>query len=326
MFYATQGNATQGNATNAIQGKATQGNTSRGSADQVALKGPGKAGRVLLRGLVAAAVTVAGLVATTSPASAHASVQMYGETPKAGGYGAVFIRVPHAAPGLSTTKVEVQIPEGVTAVKPQRVPGWAESTTLTADGKNVATVIWDGGNLPDTSFADFGISVKFPATAGATLYFKTVQTLGDGSTVAWIEIPAAGVDAHSLSKPAPGVKLAAAAAGHGSAGNSDGSSNGHGDSVSGSPARWTGDLVVTVGKKTAKVVADTSSVNAGKVVEVKVMTANGAVTILKTKLDKRGDLVKNIAKSTKGKSGYVLKRGDKVMLVIAGSTVAEATI
>jgi uncharacterized protein YcnI len=292
-----------------------------------------KTGRALLRGLVAAAVTVAGLVATSAPASAHATVQMYGETAKSGGYGAVFIRVPHALAGLNTTKVEVQIPEGVTAVKPQRVTGWTESTTLTEDGKNVATVIWDGGNLPNTSFADFGISVKFPATPDVTLYFKTVQTLNDGSTLAWIEIPAAGVNPHSLAKPAPGVKIAAAAAGHGSTtteghngGNNGGHNGGHSGPAMTAPARWTGDVAITLTKRNARVVADTSAINAGKDVEVKVMTAAGAVTVAKGKLDSRGDLMRNIAKATKGKSGYTLKAGDKVMLVVAGTTMAEATI
>jgi len=291
-------------------------------------------GKNLLRGIVTLAVAAAGLFATSAPASAHATVQMYGEEAKAGSYGAVFIRIPHGAAGVDTVKVEVQIPEGVTAVKPQRVPGWNESTTLAADGKTVASVIWAGGALPDTSFADFGIQVKFPATPGSTLYFKTVQTLSDGSTAAWIEIPAAGVDAHSLAKPAPAVKIAAAAS-HGATdsaapthGATDSAAPTHGttDHAAPAPTRWTGDVAVQINGKQAKVIADASAIHSGKAAEIRLVTATGSVTLLKGKLDSRGDLVKNIAKTQKGKTGWSLKTGDKVELVVSGKVVAEAKI
>ena len=149
-------------------------------------------------------VLVAALALLVSPmlapsANAHATVQLYGSEAVAGGHGHVFIRIPHATATTSTVKVEVEIPAGVTSVKPQQVGGWKESRTMSADG-----------NLPDTSFQDFGISVKFPATAG-TIYFKIVQTLSDGSTVAWISIPAAGQDSHSLPTPAPSVTVKAKA-------------------------------------------------------------------------------------------------------------------
>jgi len=159
-------------------------------------------------------VLVAALALLISPvlaqsANAHASVQLYGSEAVAGGYGHVFIRIPHASATASTVKVEVEIPAGVTSVKPQQVGGWKESRTMSADGKDVVAVSWSEGNLPDTSFQDFGISLKFPATAG-TIYFKTVQTLSDGSTVDWISIPAAGQDSHSLPTPAPSVTVKAA--------------------------------------------------------------------------------------------------------------------
>lgn len=292
-------------------------------------------GRFLTRGIVAITVAAGGLALSAAPASAHASVQMYGEVAKAGSYGAVFIRIPHAAPGVNTTKVEVQIPEGVTAVKPQRVTGWNESTTLAADGKTVTSVIWDGGALPDTSFADFGIQVKFPAAAATTLYFKTVQTLSDGSAVAWIEIPAAGVDSHSLAKPAPAVKIVASAPAHGAPAPAHGATEPaygtaeptHGST--GAPAastRWTGDVSVTLSGKTAKIIADVSTVHAGKTAEIRLVSHMGKVSLYKGKLDSRGDIVKSIAKSQKGKTSWSLKSGDKVELLVSGKVVAEASI
>jgi uncharacterized protein YcnI len=139
-------------------------------------------------------------------ASAHATVQLYGSTATQNGYGHVFIRVPHGKENLYTVKVEVAIPEGVTGVKPQQVGGWKESRVLSEDGKTIKSVIWSEGNLPDTSFQDFGISVKYPNTPG-TLYFKTVQTLSDGSEISWVNIPAPGQDSHSLEYPAPSVMV-----------------------------------------------------------------------------------------------------------------------
>jgi uncharacterized protein YcnI len=146
------------------------------------------------------------LVNSTS-ANAHAGAELYGKVAKPNGYGNVFIRIPHADKEKSTVKVEVQIPTGVTAVKPQQVSGWSESSVMDLEGKNVTSVVWSNGNLPDTSFADFGISLKWPNTPGEKVYFKVIQTLNDGSLISWVEIPTAGVDSHSLSKPAPSVTL-----------------------------------------------------------------------------------------------------------------------
>ena len=146
-------------------------------------------------------------IVNSTSANAHAGAELYGKVAKPNGYGNVFIRIPHAEKDKSTVKVEVQIPSGVTSVKPQQVSGWTESRVLDTDGKTVTSLIWSNGNLPDTSFADFGSSLKWPNTPGAKVYFKVIQTLNDGSLISWVEIPALGVDSHSLPKPAPSVTL-----------------------------------------------------------------------------------------------------------------------
>lgn len=252
---------------------------------------------------VAAALSATALIAAATPASAHATVQTYGEVAKKGSYGAVFIRIPHADADKTTQKIEVQIPEGVTAVKPQRVPGWVETTTKTADGKNVATVIWSGGDLPDTSFQDFGIQLKYPATSG-TLYFKTVQTLNDGSTVGWIEIPAAGVHSHSLSKPAPSVNVIDPAA-------------------TAAPASWKGDFSAVKAGKNYKLIVDTPATGYGKEVRVVLVKHTATVDLHKGKLDNRGDLFRTIMAKKTGKGSYEIASGDVIRLVIDGVTVAE---
>jgi len=277
--------------------------------------------RLLVTTLLAGGLAIIGSV----PASAHASVQMYGETAKAGAYGAVFIRVPHGKPGLVTNAVEVQIPEGVTAVKPQRIAGWIEKVNYAADGKTATSVSWSGGDLPDTSFKDFGISVKFPAAAGTKLYFKTVQTLSDGTFASWIEIPAAGVDSHSLSYPAPSITLAAAA-GHGHGGDT----NGKDDTVQPgheTPAMvMTAEMSATLKGKNVRIVADTSTINAAKRAVVRLVENGKTTTVLSAKLDVRGDLVASAAVRKSGKGGYRIDKGDKLELVIAGKVVASAAI
>jgi uncharacterized protein YcnI len=271
-------------------------------------------------------LVVSGLsVAAAIPASAHATVQMYGEKATANSYGAVFIRIPHAAADRSTVKVEVQIPEGVTAVKPQRLSGWSESVTKGADGKTVTSVTWSNGSLPDTAFQDFGIQVKFPATAGV-LYFKTVQTLDDGSTIAWVEIPAAGVDSHSLAKPAPSVTTVAAAPAHGSEtmpAHGSETMPAHGESMS---AAWKGDFVATMSTRTAKLVVDSSIADAGKVVKFHLVRSTGEVMIGEGKLDSRGDLVKTISLKRTGTKGWSIKDGDTVKLYINGMSMSESKI
>jgi uncharacterized protein YcnI len=265
----------------------------------------------------AVAVALASTVIAAAPASAHASIQTYGSEAKAGAYGHAFIRIPHAEAGKSTVRIDIQIPEGVTAVKPQQVAGWTESVEYAADGKTAVKVTWAGGNLPDTSFADFGISLKYPATPGAKVYFKTVQTLNDGATIAWIEIPAAGVDGHSLAKPAPSVTLAAAAAGHGTTTPEAGHT----------APKWNGEISATlVAKNRALIIVDASTTHAGKAVVVKVTKSGIDKTVLSTKLDTRGDLVRNVARAKSGKDGYTLAKGDAVSVFIGGVKVTTTTL
>jgi uncharacterized protein YcnI len=269
-------------------------------------------------------LVVSGLsVAAAIPASAHATVQMYGEKATAGAYGAVFIRIPHAAADRSTVKVEVQIPAGVSAVKPQRLSGWNESITKSEDGTTVSSVTWSNGSLPDTSFQDFGIQVKFPKDAG-TLYFKTVQTLDDGSTVAWIEIPAAGVDSHSLGKPSPSVTTVVAAPAHGAPAHGSETMPAHGSETMASA--WKGDFVATMSTRTVKLVVDSSIADAGKVVKFHLVRTTGEVVVGEGKLDSRGDLVKTVSLKRTGTKGWSMKDGDTIKLLINGMSMSESRI
>jgi len=166
------------------------------------------------------------LLAIAVPASAHVFVvqtEVVG-----GGFGSeITIRVPHGCNGDATTALAVQIPAGVTSVKPMLLPGWTIDVTSTApapasmapgasftdeqmDAMNapiVSSIKWSGGNLPDNEYADFPITAIFPTTPG-TIAFPAVQYCGD-TQVAWIEIPAAGQDPETLQNPAPMVTVVA---------------------------------------------------------------------------------------------------------------------
>ena len=170
-----------------------------------------------------AAFTLAALAAGLSfSASAHVTLEN-GEAVTGSYYKATFT-VPHGCDGAPTTRVRVQIPDGVTSIKPQPRSGWKlavvkEKLATPLDNGHggriteaIREVSWTGGPLPDEQFEEFKIQMKLPDTPNTTVYFPVVQECrsergkADGIN-RWIEIPAAGQSSHSLKLPAPGLKL-----------------------------------------------------------------------------------------------------------------------
>ena len=183
--------------------------------------------RITRRRAAGIASLTALLLAIAVPASAHVFIvepEVVG-----GGFGTeVTIRVPHGCDGAATTALEVQIPDGVTSVKPKLMPGWTIDVVSTipvvpsiAPGASpltdeqmdamtapiVSSIKWSGGTLPDSEYADFQLRAVFPETPG-TVSLPAVQYCGDAQ-VAWIEIPAAGQDLETLEHPAPAVTVVA---------------------------------------------------------------------------------------------------------------------
>ena len=123
-----------------------------------------------------------------------------------------------AVRAVRQTGVRVAIAQGVTSVKPQMKAGWSiaietRSPTTPSQGEQahrsastVASVEWRGGVLPDQQYDTFGLLMKLPSSAGATLYFPVVQTCASGRRE-WSAIPAAGQAGHALPNPAPFVRL-----------------------------------------------------------------------------------------------------------------------
>ena len=163
--------------------------------------------------LIATALLASGV----SLASAHVSLETAQAT-VGGGYKAVF-RVPHGCAGATTTKIRVQIPEGVIAVKPMPKAGWNLETVKgkfektydyygTPTSEGVKEVVWSGGKLPDEFYDEFVMRTYLvpDLKTNAMFYIPVVQECESGVT-RWIEIPAAGKQADDYEHPAPGLKL-----------------------------------------------------------------------------------------------------------------------
>src|SRR5882724_7547071 len=165
-------------------------------------------------GFVVVAVTLA-----VSPAFAHVSLETKQAT-VGSSYKAVF-KVPHGCAGSATTKIRVQIPEGVISVKPMPKPGWTLETVKgkyaaeydyfgSKQSEGVKEVAWSGGKLADDNYDEFVVTTYL--TGGlkpdSTLYFPVVQECEQGVS-RWIDIPKEGADTHGHDSktPAPGVKL-----------------------------------------------------------------------------------------------------------------------
>ncbi len=160
-------------------------------------------------------VVAATLAAT--PASAHVTLE--GRQATIGSaYKAVFA-VPHGCAGSATTRIRVQIPEGVIAAKPMPKAGWNVEIIKgkyaaeydyhgTKYSEGVKEVVWSGGKLPDDYYDEFVISTFLTGVLkpDTVLYFPVVQECEQGIS-RWIDIPEQGSPMHEGKSPAPGVKL-----------------------------------------------------------------------------------------------------------------------
>jgi uncharacterized protein YcnI len=170
----------------------------------------------MFKALLATACTLLAPIVAQAHVSLEISEAAVGTTYKA------VLRVPHGCEGAATTKVRVQIPEGVIAIKPMPKANWTLETITgpyahtydyhgTEVSEGVTEVIWTG-ELPDAFYDEFVFRAVLTdgLAAGSELFFPVVQQCADKSE-RWIEVPAAGQDPDSLAYPAPGVKLLPAA-------------------------------------------------------------------------------------------------------------------
>jgi uncharacterized protein YcnI len=163
---------------------------------------------------LAAALAAAAL---TAPASAHITLQNR-EAPVGSFYKAVFV-VPHGCAGSATTKIRVQIPDGVIDVKPMPKPRWNIETVKAKYAspydfhgakltEGVKEVVWSDGTLPDDFYDEFVVTMVLTGDLkpDTMLYFPTVQECEQGIS-RWIDIPADPAHARDSKWPAPSLKL-----------------------------------------------------------------------------------------------------------------------
>ncbi len=157
-------------------------------------------------------LALAGSLVLVPAANAHVTLNP-NEVP-ADSFSRFAVRVPNERPNAGTTKVVLQLPEGLFFVSFQPKPGWKRTITMEkldppvelfgeTYSERVATVAWEGGTIAPGEFDEFGMSAKVPAEVG-TLTFPATQTYSNGEVVRWI-------GAADADTPAPRVELTAAA-------------------------------------------------------------------------------------------------------------------
>ncbi|MFE2064137.1 YcnI family protein [Streptomyces sp. NPDC059467] len=178
---------------------------------------------------IAAAAAVAGtaVLAVSSPAFAHVSVQPEGTAAK-GGYAVIDFKVPNERDDASTTKVEVNFPADhpLASVMPQPVAGWKIEVTksklakpLEMHGEKIAEAVtkvtWtasDGKGIEPGYFQKFPLSVGALPENTDDMVFKAIQTYSNNEVVRWIEVQQDGQD--EPENPAPVLTLSAATDDH----------------------------------------------------------------------------------------------------------------
>jgi periplasmic copper chaperone A len=157
-----------------------------------------------------------GAAALVLPTAASAHVTVNPNKVPADSFARFDVRVPNEQEKADTTKVTVQLPEGLLFASFQPKPGWTRTTTMVKlaqpvtsdDGtvtERVATVTWSGGKIAPGEFDEFGFTAKVPDTVAKVLVFPSVQTYSNGDVVHWI-------GAADADEPAPRVTLGAAEA------------------------------------------------------------------------------------------------------------------
>jgi uncharacterized protein YcnI len=158
---------------------------------------------------------------TAAPSYAHVTLE--GRQATIGTWYKAVFAVPHGCAGSTTTKLRVQIPDGVIDVKPMPKPGWSVEVVKgkyavpydfhgAKISEGAKEVVWSGGKLLDDNYDEFVVSTYLTANLkpDTMLYFPTVQECEQGVS-RWIDIPAEGEaeHGHGAKSPAPGVKLIA---------------------------------------------------------------------------------------------------------------------
>ena len=135
------------------------------------------------------------------PAVAQAHITLSPTRSNAGARERYTIRAPNER-RVSTVKIEGQFPAAAKVTALQQAPGWVVDIKHDAKGAIVGAT-WTG-DLPPDQFAEFGLQVVNPTTAGALTWTFT-QTYANGEVVGW-------TGPVGSRTPAPQVEIVAAPA------------------------------------------------------------------------------------------------------------------
>ncbi|MEU8928695.1 YcnI family protein [Streptomyces sp. NPDC048409] len=172
------------------------------------------------------AVAGTAVLAVSSPAFAHVSVQPEGTAAK-GGYAVIDFKVPNERDNASTTKVEVTFPADhpLASVMPQPMAGWKIEVTkaklakpMEMHGEKISEAVTKVTWTAEDKGVEPGYFQKFPLSVGALpentdeLVFKAIQTYSNKEVVRWIEVQQKGQE--EPENPAPTLALSAATDDH----------------------------------------------------------------------------------------------------------------
>ena len=115
----------------------------------------------------------------------------------------------------------VQVPVSLHGAKPMPKAGWSIATQIEplaepyqAHGrlidKEVRTITWQGGRLPNEYFDEFSIQIRTPTQAGEIAI--PVTQLCEKGRLDWAETPTAQTPREALEAPAPVIRIHPAAA------------------------------------------------------------------------------------------------------------------
>lgn len=127
-------------------------------------------------------ILTAGLLLFAGTTSAHVTVKPTSSSPNA--WETYTITVP-VEKDIATTKMTLQIPQGVQFELSRTMPGWRVETTKN-DAGQITTVTWssEGNGIQPGEFEKFEFMAKNPAEE-TSINWDAIQYYSDGSNVSW---------------------------------------------------------------------------------------------------------------------------------------------
>lgn len=204
------------------------------------------------RMLAVTGLTAGALLAIGAPLAASAHVTVTPSDTAAGSYALLTFATSHGCEGSPTTKMTIDIPEGIISVSPTVNPNWTIEKISTGEGDaaRVSQVVYTAITPLEDGLRDtFVLSAKLPDDAvGETLEFPVLQSCAVGETN-WSETSVAGED--EPESPAPFIVLTEAAAGgdgHGghAAADTDDAPAESGEATAVSPEAPSSDMIARI--------------------------------------------------------------------------------